>query len=166
MIEFTGPKSVHAPAIRRFRTAPKIPGAPAYARVMSFPRRCRLGGAVALIALGLLSMHGLAAADAPVESVGHGTHGPAAVATDFPMHGDLGQATESTGGDHDPLHALGQTCLWLMAGGALLFLARSFPQPRMARLPDSSRNRGPIRTPWSTLDRPPDPRLATVALRC
>lgn len=157
---------VRAPTTRQPRAASNTSDLPEYARAMPLPKRCLVGGAVAVVAFGLLSMHGVAASGTSVENAGHETHKSLAVAGDIPLHGDLDHSMQGTPGAHNPLHVLGQACLWLLASGALLVLAHQSPQSRTPRLHTASRERRDIWLPSSTLDHPPDPRLATVALRC
>lgn len=132
-------------------------------------------GLVALVALGLLGMHGLTSASSTQESLGHAPE-MVALGTDFETHatpdhamrgansGALDHAPGS--GAYDPLHNLGQACLLLLAGGALVVFARRFGQMATERFA-SRRPRSPrARSIWSVFHHPPDPRLATVALRC
>lgn len=122
-----------------------------------------------MLAIGLLSMHGLAVASA-TSSAGTGvTPGHEGVAA-VPIAMATGRAADhtmnDTGGGHDPMHAIGQACLWLLVGSALLLFAHRFGRSLTARLADVRHGRRLERIPWSTFHHPPDPRLATVALRC
>ena len=127
--------------------------------------RFRRGAVVVLVAFGLLSMHGLTAGAASSEAEHHGRN--TAMISDAAMvtPGDGTHAMGGADGGHDALHAIGQACLWLIVGGVLLFSLRHFAIRLAAveRWDDADRLEPPR---WSTLHHPPDPRFATVALRC
>ncbi len=131
--------------------------------------RLRRGGIVVIIALGLVSMHGLAAAS-PVavraNARAHGHDASAAVAGHPAATTDAAHTSSTTGDEHDPLHALGQSCIWLLAGGALLFTRRRLAQGLTAHLAAISQGLRLRRPSWATFDHPPDRRLATVIQRC
>lgn len=132
-------------------------------------------GLVVLVAFGLLGMHGLTSAGSSHESVGHApdavapaaghaTHAAPGHTTGGAIPGALDHAMG--GGAHNPLHAIGQACLWLLAGGALLVFARQLGRVATERLADIRPRRSRARPAWTSLHHPPDPRLATVTLRC
>jgi hypothetical protein len=124
--------------------------------------RLRHGGVVALLAVGLLTMHGLASASS---RVGHDGHVAAteAVAAEHGVHASLDQTMG--GGGHDLLHDVGHACLWLLAGSALLFSARRLGSVAIRRGASTSDPRALAWAGRSPLHRPPDS-MATVVLRC
>lgn len=122
-------------------------------------------GVVVLLALGLLTMHGLASSPESGSATHHGHDAVVSMAAGEGTSTGAGHATSSTDGGHGALHAVGQACLWLIMGGALLFFLRRALTllVQITRRDDGGRLEP---SPRSLLRRPPDPRLATVALRC
>lgn len=122
-------------------------------------------GVVVLLALGLLTMHGLTSSPASTSAAHHGHDAVVSMDAGQGTSTGAGHATSSTDGGHGALHAVGQACLWLIMGGALLFFLRRALTllVQITRRDDGGRLEP---SPGSLLRRPPDPRLATVALRC
>jgi len=132
--------------------------------------RLRRGAIVIVVAFGLLSMHGLTTGSTGTAS----HHG---IDTAMLVHtatlADHAEDTVSSDGDsvrstqrgHNDMHAIGEACLWLIVGGALLFFLRRVATRlvEFTHRHDQQRLEPPR---WATLPRPPDPHVATVALRC
>ena len=133
---------------------------------MAPPRRLLHSGLAVVLALGLLSMHGLAAASTTGAGNGGGHELATAMPGELATAGAVGHEMDGTIGGLDPLHAIGQACLWMLVGGALLFLGRRFARSLTTRRIDGPHARRLERTLWSTFHHPPEPRLATVTLRC
>jgi hypothetical protein len=133
---------------------------------MSSSMRLRRAGLVTVLTLGVLSMHGLGTG-----VTDHRVDSTATTAVDAM----LGMDPHTGGGDHGaeghqdrghgPMHAIGQVCLWLIAGGALFVVTRALARPRgtsaqAAGHPDRAA------TPPAPVGRSPNPPLAMVPLRC
>lgn len=119
---------------------------------------------VALLAIGLLTMHGLTSASSKVEHEGHAGAVQVVVA-ELGVHGSPDHTT-GDGGGHDPLHDIGDACLWLLVGSALFFALRRFGSGAIRRGASTPK---PCPFSWvsrSPLHHPPDSALATVVLRC
>lgn len=128
---------------------------------MSSSIRLRRAGLVVLIAIGALSMHGLATASAS-EPTGEA---PTVAAGTALTHTNSGHDTEGEG-SHGTMHAIGQLCLWLVAGGATLIAGRTMRRIVVAFLRDTLHNATRPPAPPVPAGRSPDPALAMVALRC
>lgn len=129
---------------------------------MNLVPRLRHGGVVALLAVGLLTMHGLTAAGSTVEEPGHGTES-VAVTTGHGVHASLDHTMGGSG--HDVLHDIGHACLWLLAGSALLVAARRMGATTITRVASTRDLRPSAWVRGFPLLHPPNAELATVVLR-
>jgi hypothetical protein len=112
---------------------------------------------VVALAIGVLSMHGLSTAD------GGSAHAPMAVVID----GLAGESHHESETDHAPLHAIGELCLWLIVGGAIVAVgARSLRLLHRRALLEYSHPVDWRATPPRPAGRSPDAQLIGVALRC
>jgi hypothetical protein len=118
--------------------------------------RVRRALLIVVLAIGVLSMHGLATADST------GPHAPLTAMVD----GLAGESHHGGHTDHDSMHAIGELCLWLIVAG-IVFAAGTCPLRRLrctrleSRLPVDRRA-----TPASPAGRSPDAHLIGVGLRC
>jgi len=123
--------------------------------------RFRHGWVALFLTVGLLAMHGLTSAGPAGEHSGPAIETTAASSSE--VHRSMDHSMGH--GRHHPFHDIGEACLWLLAGGALLVVARHIRRAGTHFAEIASRD--PIaRPPLSPQHHPPDPRLATIALRC
>lgn len=154
------------PILRRMSAEQVVEARPAIASAS----RLRRGAVVIMVAFGLLSMHGLTGGSTGA-APHHGLDAAMVVHTTTASdHADDMVASEHRGvrsadGGNNASHAIGEACLWLIVGGALLFFLRRVGTRvvQLTRGDDEDRLEPPR---WSVLRRPPDLHLATVALRC
>lgn len=118
--------------------------------------RIRRALLIVVLAVGVLSMHGLATADS--------ADSPATLTA--LVDGLAGESHHGGDTDHDTMHAIGELCLWLIVAGIVITAgAPALRLLRCSRL-GSARPVDRCASPPTPAGRSPDAHLLGVALRC